>query len=79
MAITGAVFAASFGIAALVMFILSAVGPEALNLAYDNFVVFPILMAVFTPMTVGFGIMTGVGVKKYRFFGRIRSYLRARP
>ena len=41
MAITGAVFAASFGIAALVMFILSAVGPEALNLAYDNFVVFP--------------------------------------
>lgn len=77
MAITGAVFAASFGIAALVMFILSAVGPEALNLAYDNFVVFPILMAVFTPMTVGFGIMTGVGVKKYRFFGRIRSYLHA--
>lgn len=77
MAIAGGVFALVFGIAALVMFCLSAVGPEALQMTRADFNVFPILMAVFTPLTVGFGIMTGFGVKKFRFFGRIRSYLRA--
>ena len=77
MAIAGGVFALVFGIAALVMFCLSAVGPEALQMTRADFNVFPILMAVFTPLTVGFGIMTGIGVKKFRFLGRIRSYLRA--
>lgn len=77
MAIAGGVFAVGFGITALVMFCLSAVGPEALQMTRADFNVFPILMAVFTPLTVGFGIMTGFGVKKFRFFGRIRSYLRA--
>ena len=59
------------------MFCLSAVGPEALQMTRADFNVFPILMGVFTPLTVGFGIMTGFGVQKFRFFGRIRSYLRA--
>lgn len=77
MAIVGGTLAAAFGIAAVVMFCLAAVGPDALGLTRAEFNVFPILMAVFTPLTVGFGIMTGTGVKQYRFFSRIRSYLRA--
>lgn len=76
MAIAGGCLAFGFGVTALVMFILSAVGPEALHLSYNEFMVFPILMGIFTPLTAGMGIMTGIGVKKFRLFGRIRGYLR---
>ena len=44
-AIVGWVFAALFGIAALVMFILAAVGPDALAISREEHIVFPILMA----------------------------------
>lgn len=75
-AVTGWTLCAGFGIAALVMFILSAVGPESLGITQEEFMVFPILMACFTPFSVGFGIMGGVGVRQYRYFGRLRQYLR---
>ena len=77
MAVLGGIFAFSFGVAALVTIVLSVVGPVTLNMAQDTFMMVPILMAAFVPITVGFGIMTGYGVKGYRFFSRIRSYLRA--
>lgn len=75
-AITGWVLAGCFGIAAIVMWALAAVGPEALGVTREEFLVFPILMACFTPMTVGFGIMGGIGVRRYRYFNRLRRYLR---
>ena len=76
LAITGWVLAASFGIAAIVMWALAAVGPQTLGVTEQEFLVFPILMACFTPLTVGFGIMGGFGVKKYRYVRRLRRYLR---
>lgn len=76
LAVTGWTLAACFGIAAIVMWALSAVGPDALGVTQDEFLVFPILMACFTPLTVGFGIMGGIGVKKYRYVARLRRYLR---
>lgn len=76
LAVTGWTMAACFGIAAIVMWALSAAGPEALGVTREEFLVFPILMACFTPLTVGFGIMGGVGVKKYRYVSRLRRYLR---
>lgn len=76
LAITGWTLAACFGIAAIVMWALSAVGPDALGVTQDEFLVFPILMACFTPLTVGFGIMGGIGVRKYRHVSRLRRYLR---
>lgn len=75
-AITGWVLAGCFGIAAIVMWALAAVGPEALGVTREEFLVFPILMACFTPMTAGFGIMGGLGVRRYRYFNRLRRYLR---
>lgn len=74
--ITGWTLAVCFGIAAIVMGALSAVGPQALHITRDEFMVFPILMACFTPLTVGFGIMGGIGVRKYRHVSRLRRYLR---
>lgn len=76
LAITGWVLAGCFGIAAIVMWALSAVGPQALGVTQEEFLVFPILMACFAPLTVGFGIMGGVGVRKYRYVSRLRRYLR---
>lgn len=76
LAITGWTLAASFGIAAVVMWALAAMGPQGLGVTQEEFLVFPILMACFTPMTVGFGIMGGIGVRQYRYFGRLRQYLR---
>lgn len=76
LAITGWTLAACFGIAAVVMWALAAVGPQGLGVTQEEFLVFPILMACFTPLTVGFGIMGGVGVKKYRYISRLRRYLR---
>ena len=77
LAIVGSTFAFSFGVAALVMWILAIVGPEALNLTYETYQVFPILGGVFTPLTVGFGFMTAAGIKSFRYYGRLRKYLRA--
>lgn len=76
LAVVGGVFAASFGIAAIVMWALSAVGPDTLGVTRQEFLVFPILMACFTPLTAGFAIMGGIGIKKYRYFSRLRRYLR---
>lgn len=76
LAVVGWTLASCFGIAAIVMWALSAVGPQALNVTQEEFMVFPILMACFTPLTVGFGIMGGVGIKKYRYVNRLRRYLR---
>lgn len=75
MAIVGWIFAFSFGVAALVMGILWAVGPVPLGLG-DEFVVFPILTACFTPLTLGFGFMGWKGIGNFRYFSRLRRYLR---
>lgn len=77
LAIVGATFSFGFGVAALVMWILAIVGPEALSLTYDVFQVFPILGGVFTPLAVGFGFMTASGIKSIRYYSRLRKYLRA--
>lgn len=76
LAVTGWVLAGCFGIAAFVMWALAAAGPQALGVSRSEFIVFPVLMACFTPLTVGFGIMGGIGVKKYRYAARLRRYLR---
>lgn len=77
MAVGGWVFAAGFGIAALVMFILAMMGPEALYMAPENHVVFPILAACFTPVAIGFSVMGVAGVRLWGRYNRLRSYLRA--
>lgn len=76
-AIVGWVFAALFGIAALVMFILAAVGPDALAISREEHIVFPILVACFAPMTAGFAAMGGIGVHNYGFYKRLRAALHA--
>ena len=75
-AIVGWTFAACFGIADLVMGILTAVGASTLGLTPEEFMVFPILTGCFVPATLGFGFMGWTGVRWYGFFKRIRSYLR---
>ena len=75
-AIVGWTFAACFGIADLVMGILTAVGASTLGLTPEEFMVFPILTGCFVPATLGFGFMGWTGVRQYGFFKRIRSYLR---
>lgn len=77
MAVGGWVFAAGFGIAALVMFILAMIGPEALYMAPENHMVFPILAACFTPVAIGFSVMGVAGVWLWGRYNRLRSYLRA--
>lgn len=77
LAITGWVLAGCFGIAALVLWALAAVGAQALGVTQSEFMVLCILMACFTTFTVGFGLMGGFGVRKYRYIGRLRRYLRA--
>lgn len=77
LAIVGSTFSFGFGVAALVMWILAIVGPEALELSYDVYQVFPILGGVFTPVAVGFGFMTAAGIRSFRYYGRLRKYLRA--
>lgn len=77
MAVGGWVFAAGFGIAALVMFVLAMVGPEALYMQPENHVVFPILAACFTPIAIGFSVMGVAGVRLWGRYNRLRSYLRA--
>lgn len=76
LAVTGGVLAFAFGVAAITMWALSAAGPQALGITQNEFIVFPVLMACFTPIAVGFGIMTAKGVQKYRYAGRLRQYLR---
>lgn len=74
-AIAGWIFAGCFGIAALVMLILAAVGAAPLGISESEYLVFPILGAVFSAITVGFGILGGVGVSRFRYYGRLRRYL----
>lgn len=76
-AICGWTFAAGFGIAALAMFILAMVGPQALDMLPEEHVVFPVLTACFAPMAVGFGVMGFFGIRLWNRFNRLRGYLRA--
>ena len=66
-----------FGITALVLGILTAVGAGPLGLSPQDFIALPILTAVFTPATLGFLFMAIVGMKKLTYFSRLRRLLRA--
>lgn len=73
--VIGWCLAGSFGIAAVVMLILAAVGAAPLGISQSEYLVFPILGAAFTAITVGFGILGGIGFSRYRYYGRLRRYL----
>lgn len=73
----GWTFTGCFGIAALVLGILTAVGAGTLGLTPDELWRCPILTAVFYPVTLGFLFMAIVGMKKLSYFGRLRKLLRA--
>lgn len=77
MAVSGWIFAAGFGIAALTMFILTMVGPQAMGMLPEEHVVFPVLTACFAPMSVGFCVMGFFGVRLWSRYNRLRAYLRA--
>lgn len=76
-AIIGWIWAALFGITTLIMFILAAVGPEALSISWEEHLVFPILMACFAPVTAGFSVMGVLGMRKYGLYKRVRAALHA--
>ena len=73
----GWTFTGCFGITALVLGILTAVGAGPLGLSQQDFIALPILTAVFTPVTLGFLFMAVTGMKKLSYFGRLRKLLRA--
>ena len=73
----GWTFTGCFGITALVLGILTAVGAGPLGLSQQDFLALPILTAVFTPVTLGFLFMAVTGMKKLTYFGRLRKLLRA--
>ena len=73
----GWTFTGCFGIAALVLGILTAVGAGPLGLSQQDFIALPILTAVFYPATLGFLFMAVVGMKKLAYFSRLRKLLRA--
>ena len=73
----GWTFTGCFGIAALVLGILTAVGAGPLGLSQQDFIALPILTAVFYPTTLGFLFMAIVGMKKLAYFSRLRKLLRA--
>ena len=74
-AVVGCFFAASFGIAAVVMLAVSAGGAAPLGIPESEYLVFPILGVTFSAITVGFGIMGGISIGRYRYYGRLRRYL----
>lgn len=61
----GWTFTGCFGITALVMGILTAVGAGPLGLSQQDFIALPILTAVFYPATLGFLFMAIVGMKNW--------------
>ena len=73
----GWTFTGCFGITALVLGILTAVGAGPLGLTHDEFMAIPILFGVFTPVTLGFLFMAVVGTKQMTYFSRLRRLLRA--
>ena len=73
----GWTFTGCFGITALVLGILTAVGAGPLGLSQQDFIALPILTAVFTPATLGFLFMAVVGTKQLTYFSRLRRLLRA--
>ena len=73
----GWTFTGCFGIAALVLGILTAVGAGPLGLSQQDFIALQILTAVFYPATLGFLFMAIVGMKKLAYFSRLRKLLRA--
>ncbi|MGN0983827.1 MAG: hypothetical protein ACI4OI_03195 [Gemmiger sp.] len=76
LAIVGGIFAGSFGIAALVMGLLNGVNPATLGITADEAFVFDILCKTFTPITLGFGVMFGCGLRGCFYYSRLRRYLR---
>lgn len=76
LAIVGGIFAGCFGITALVMGILNGVDPVSLGITADEALVFDILFKVFTPVTLGFGVMFGCGLRGCFYYSRLRRYLR---
>lgn len=77
LAVVGGILTFSFGVAGLVMLALTFAGPTALSLSAKSYAVIPMLMAVFLAVTTGFGVMTGMGIRLYRYYLRLSSYLRA--
>lgn len=77
MAVGGWVFAAGFGIAALVLGILSAAGPGPLGISASDYAALPVLTACFVPIALGFSVMGIIGTMRYRLYARLRAYLRA--
>ena len=73
----GWTFTGCFGITALVLGILTAVGAGPLGLTHDEFMAIPILFGVFTPVTLGFLFMAVAGMKRLTYFSRLRKLLRA--
>lgn len=72
----GWTFTGCFGIAALVLGILTAVGAGTLGLTPDEFVALPILTAVFYPLTLGF-LFGHCGYEKAQLLWHLRKLLRA--
>lgn len=75
-AVIGWVLAFSFGIVASMMLALAAMGAAPLGLSAEEYMAFPILGAAFSAITVGSGILGGVGVSRCRYYGRLCRYLR---
>lgn len=73
----GWTFTGCFGITALVLGILTAVGAGPLGMTPQDFIALPILTAVFTPAALGFLAMAVVGMQKLSYFARLRGLLRA--
>ena len=73
----GWTFTGCFGITALVLGILTAVGAGPLGLSQQDFIALPILTAVFYPPTLVFLFMAIVGMRKLAYFSRLRKLLRA--
>lgn len=76
MAVGGWIFTAGFGVAALVMGILSAAGPAALGITEAEYAALPVLTACFVPIALGFSVMGIIGARRYGFYARLRAYLR---
>lgn len=76
LAICGWTFTGCFGIAALVLGILSAAGAGALGITPAEYAALPVLTACFVPITIGFSVMGVIGGARYGYYARLRAYLR---
>lgn len=78
MGVFGWILCGSFGIAALVMAILSTVAgaPTTVAFAANAKTVFDILAPIFSVLTLGSGVMGWAGCHRANYNGRLRKYLR---